>query len=210
MKIPLELPDCELCRKSNIVWIRLHDSSFNFRCSCGADLSGSLGADITVGHRGLYRSRYELMQNNDHILSMVFSATALEWELVRLYRKWHEINALEEGQDISIEEIETELRKNNKIYDKIKKTGKLLYPQGFEIFVCDSSELKNIVEQGFPSLSLNSLINDFERVLFRPRNRILHFSYDGYSKEDAIKSYNIAQLGILILNTMDKNKIEAS
>ena len=137
---------------------------------------------------------------------MVFSAMAVEWELVRLYRKWHVINALEEGQDITIEEVEASLRKNIKIYDKIKKTGKLLYPQGFEKFVCDSSELKNIVEQGFPNLSLNSLIKDFEKNLFRPRNRILHFSYDGYSKEDAAKSYNIAQLGVLILNTMDKYK----
>jgi len=207
VKIPLELPDCDRCRKSNTVWIRLHDTSFDFRCSCGEELSGSLGVGITVGYKGLYRSRYELMQNDDPILSMVFSATALEWELVRLRRKWLEINALDEGQDISIEEIEKSLRRHLKIYDKIKKTGKLLYPQGFEKFVCDSSELKNVVQQGFPSLSLDSLIKDFEENLFWPRNRILHFSYDGYAKDDAIKSYNIAQLGLLILNTMDKNNI---
>ena len=210
MKIPLELTDCDRCRKSNTIWIQLHDTSFDFRCSCGEDLSGILGTDITVGYRGLYRSRYELILNNDYILSIVFSATALEWELVRLHRKWLEINALEEGKYISIEEIEATLRKNTKIYDKIKKTGKLLYPQGFEKFVYDSSELKNMVQQGFSSLSLDSLIKDFEENLFWPRNRILHFAYDGYSKDDAIKAYNIAQLGLLILNTMDKYKIQTT
>jgi len=207
MKIPLELPDCDRCGKSNTVWIRLHDTSFDFSCSCGEELSGSLGADITVGYKGLYRSRYELTQNDDHILSMVFPATALEWELVRLHRKWVEINALDEGEDNTLEEIEESLRKNIKIYDKIKKTGKLLYPEGFEKFVCESDELRNTVQKGFPSLSLDSLIKDFEENLFWPRNRILHFSYNDYSKDVAIKSYNIAQLGLLILNTMDKNKI---
>jgi len=78
--------------------------------------------------------------------------------------------------------IEKSLRRHLKIYDKIKKTGKLLYPQGFEKFVCDSSELKNVVQQGFPSISLDSLIKDFEENLFWPRNRILHFSYDGTQK----------------------------
>lgn len=208
MKIPLELPDCYRCRKSNIVWIRLHDTSFEFRCSCSEDLSGPLDQDITVGYRGLFRSRHELMQNDDHLLSMVFSAASVEWELVRLYKKWLQIDTLKVGQEISIEAIEALLKKNSKIYDKIKKTGSLLYPQGFEKFVCDSSELKNIVEQGFPSLSLDSLIKDFEENLFWPRNSILHSAYDGYTRNDAIKSYNIAQLGLLILNTMDKNRIE--
>ncbi len=208
MKIPLELPDCYRCRKSNIVWIRLHDTSFEFYCSCGEDLSGPLGQDITVGYKGLFRSRHELMQNDDHLLSMVFSAASMEWELVRLYKKWLQIDTLEAGQEISIEAIEALLRKNSKIYDKIKRTGSLLYPQGFEKFVWDSSELKNIVEQRFPSLSLDSLIKDFEENLFWPRNSILHSAYDGYTRNDAIKSYNLAQLGLLILNTMDKSRIE--
>jgi hypothetical protein len=210
MKIPLELTTCNRCQKRNIVWIRLHDTSFVFHCSCGEDLSGYLSVDITVGYKMLIRSHYELMQNDDHLLSMVFSATALEWELVSLYKRWYEIGALEEGKEISVDEIETLLRKSNKIYDKIQRTGKVIYPQGIERFVRDSSELKNIVQQGFPSLSLDSLIKDFEKNLFWPRNRILHSAYDGYSKSDAFKSYNIAQLGLLILNTMDKSRIKSS
>jgi hypothetical protein len=70
--------------------------------------------------------------------------------------------------------------------------------------------LKNIVDQGFPGLSADSLIKDFEENLFWPRNSILHVAYDGYTRNDAIKSYNLAQLGLLILDTMDKNRIETS
>jgi hypothetical protein len=208
MKIPLELPECYRCRKSNIVWIRLHDASFEFRCCCGEDLSGPLGQDITVGYRGLFRSQYELMRNDDHILSMVFSAACVEWEICELYKKWLQIETWEADQEISIEAIEALLRKHSKIYDKIRKTGVLLYSQGFEKFVRNSGDLKNIVERGFPSLSIDSLLKDFVENLFWPRNRILHFAYDGYAKNDAIKSYNIAQLGLLILNTMDKNRID--
>lgn len=206
MKIPLELPNCNNCQNKNTVWIRLHDTSFQHKCSCGKDLSGSLSTDITIGFKGLYKSRYELIENDDHLLSMVLSATALEWEIMRLHNKWMEINVLEREQDISPNKLEELLRKHRNIYDKIKKTGKLLYPQGFESFVSETDELKMTIQQGFPSLSLNSLIKDFEENLFWPRNRILHFAYDSYSRNDAIKSYNIARLGLIILNSMDKYK----
>lgn len=172
-------------------------------------MSGTLTQDITVGYRGLFRSRYELMRNDDHILSMVFSAVCVEWEIGELYKKWFQIKTWDADQEISIEAIEALLRKHGNIYERIRKTGSLLYPQGFEKFVRNSSDLKNVVEQGIPNVSIDSLLNDFVENLFGPRNKILHSAYDGYTKSDAIKSYNIAKLGLLILNTMDKERIDA-
>jgi len=206
MKIPLKLPICGCCQNKNTVWIGIHDTSFQHRCLCGEEIAGSLGSDITIGFKGLYRSHYELMENDDHLLSMVFSAAALEWEIVRLHNKWMEINSLELGQYISTDELEKLLIKHRNIYTKINKTEKLLCPQGFESFISETDDIKMTIQQGFPSLGLDCLIKDLKENLFWPRNRILHFAYDGYSKSDAIKSYNFAKLGLTILNSMDKHK----
>lgn len=205
MKIPLNLPPCDNCHSKNRVWIQLHDSSIKYKCSCGENLSGYL-EDMTVGSKGLCRSYYELMENNDHILSMVFSATALEWEIVSLHNKWTEINALEAGKDISTEELESILRRYRTIYDKLKETGKLLYPHGFEKYVEITKDLKDTIDKGFPSLSLDTLIKDFQEKLFWPRNSILHFANTNFKRQDAITSYKIAELGIVILNSMDENR----
>lgn len=206
MKIPLHLPPCDKCGSENYVWINLNDDSFEYCCACGEDLSGSLSSDITTGFKGLYRSEYELLKNEDYILSMVFSAIALEWELVRLHNKWVHINTLDENRDISTEELEEMWRKHRNIFERIKETGRLLHPKGFEKYVAESKELRSTVEMGFPSLSIDSLIKDVHEKLFLPRNRILHFSYMDYEREDSIKSYNIAHLGLVILNSMDKNR----
>ena len=205
MKIPLNLPPCDNCHSKNRVWIQLHDSSIKHTCSCGEDASGYLG-DINVGDKGLCRSYYELMENNDHILSMVFSATALEWDIARLHNKWTEINALDAGKEMSTEELENILRSHRTIYDKLEKTGKLLYSQGFEKYVEKTEEFKDTIGKGFPSLSLDNLIKDFQKKLFWPRNRILHLANTDYERQDAEKSYNIASLGITILNSMDEHR----
>jgi hypothetical protein len=204
MKVPLNLPLCDKCGSENYVWINLHDDSFEYSCACGENLSGSLSTDITTGFKGLYRSEYELLINEDHILSMVLSAIALEWELVRLHHKWVHIDALEENEDVSNAELDEIWHKHRNIFTRIKETGRLLHPEGFEKYVSESKELRTTVKSGFPSLSIESLITDIHKNLFLPRNRILHYSCVGYKREDSIKSYNIAHLGIVILNSMDK------
>jgi len=204
MKIPLVLPPCDNCHSIYHIWIQLHDSYFKHKCTCGEDRSGVLGSEITIGYKGLYKSYYEFKENNDHILSMVFSATALEWEIVRLHNKWTQINALDTGKDISTEKLEDIMRKYRTIYDKLKETGKLLYPHGFEKYVEIAEDFKDTIDKGFPELILDTLIKDFQEKLFWPRNRILHFAFTDYEKQNAITSYNIAKLGIVILNSMDK------
>lgn len=210
MKIPLDLP-CPKCDGSTRVWIDLDETSIEKECSCGEDLTGYIGPDITVGFKALSRSRYELMDNKDHILSMVLSAAALEWEVARLYKKWMYIDALSENRDeFTQEEIEDLFRKNRTIFEKMQKTGRLLHPTGFEKYVAESEELRGTIEEGFPSLKLDTLLKDIQIHLFWPRNRILHFAFTGYSHEDAIKSYNIARLGLVILNSMDEYRRNTS
>ena len=202
MRIPLYLPACKNCNLKNQTWIGLHDHYLNYTCKCGYDQSGSIAPSITVGYKGLYRSEYECNNTHDYSLSMVFSAMAFEWELTRLIKKWKSIESLETGEYKPSEKIEEEIRKLKTIYDKTKATGKLLYPKGFENYVKQDVELRTRLKN-FPSLKLETLISDFQRNLFWPRNRIVHYGYDGYGREDAIKSYNIAYLGLVILNSMD-------
>ena len=74
-------------------------------------------------------------------------------------------------------------RKHRNIFERIKETGRLLHPKGFEKYVAESKELRTTVEMGFPGLSIDSLIQDIQENLFLPRNRILHFSYMDYKRE---------------------------
>ena len=205
MRIPLNLPTCDKCGAENYAWVNLHDDSIEYRCSCGEDFSGSI-SDITVGYRALYRSEYELLKNNDYSLSIVFSAAAFEWELRSLHNKWLNIEYLSEGKEISDKELDDIFRKNSRIVDKITAAGKMLYPEGVERFVTDRDELKKIIEEGYPSLTINDFINSIKEQLFWPRNRIIHSFYSEYDRPTAIKCYNVARLGLFITHSMDQYK----
>lgn len=209
MRIPLHLSPCTKCGKRTYVWINLHDTSFENICRCGEEHSGFLASDITVGFRALYRSQYELVETEDHILSMVFSATAVEWDLYRLFQKWMGISAMESGYQVSDETLDEMFRKHKTIFNKFKETGKLMYPQGFEKFVRLSPEFRDTVEKGFPSLQIESLIDDIREMLFEPRNRILHAACIEYDEKAAWRSYNIAHLTLLVLQGMDKYRIDS-
>jgi hypothetical protein len=88
----------------------------------------------------------------------------------------------------------------------LKKTGKLLYSHGFQKYVEKTENFKDTVDKKFTSLSLDNLIKGFQEELFWPRNRILHFANTDYERQDVEKSYDIASLGITILNSMDEHR----
>ena len=203
MKIPLYLPPCKNCNSQNLVWVNLNDNYLNHLCQCGYNQSGAIDPSVTIGHRGIYRSEFEYNNTHDYCLSIVFAAMAFEWELTRLFRKWTSIESLGSGEYLSPEQIEQRLIKHRSIYDKVKTTGKLLYPEGLDKYIKIDRELHQTLE-GFPSLSLENFIVDFQENLFWPRNRIIHSGFDEYNREDAKKCYNIARLGITILSSMDQ------
>jgi hypothetical protein len=125
---------------------------------------------------------------------------------VRLYKKWFHITKLREGNEISIDELNDIFLKHQKIVDKIKKTGKLLYPKGFKEFVSDTEELKESINNGFKSLNIETIVKDLEKNLFWPRNRIIHSSFTNYGRDDAVKIHSISRLGLFILHTLDEYK----
>lgn len=209
MKIPLQLL-CNNCKRLQTVSVNLNDTSFQLSCQCGENLLGSLSTDVTTGIKLIWRSRYELVEKKDYCLSIVFSAAALECELSRLYFKWKDISALEQDKEISNDELEKYLRNYYRISTKLEEVAKLMDPRGFTQFVKETDDLRQIVEQDFPSLTIGRLSKSFQEKLFWPRNRILHLGDSCYGIEDANRCFNIANLGLKILEVMDKNKRIAS
>ena len=206
MKIPLRVR-CDQCGNEESIFLELNEISFETKCKkCGETVPHVFGSNVTVGYRILERSYYERAERTDYPLSIVFSATAFECELTRLHFKWSEIDAAIKGTEVSDEQLEELLRKHRTIDVKIEEVCKLMDPRGFRQFVIDSPELSDIVKNGFPSLRLDHLTKDFQKKLFWPRNRILHLADTSFSKDDAIRCYNIATLGLMILDEMDEHR----
>ena len=78
-------------------------------------------------------------------------------------------------------------------------------PRGFTQFANETDGLRRMIEQGFPSLKVNCLSKSFQEKLCWPRNRILHLGDSRYAQEDANRCFNIAALGLRILEIMDGN-----
>lgn len=205
MKIPLHI-DCSECGLEHYVFVNLKDTSFEWNCTCGADLSGFLSANVTTGFKLLYRSRYELMGNHDFSLSIVFSATAVDCELSRLHFKWRSIGGLSEGRSPTDAELEEQLRSFRSIAVKMEQVCRLMHPGGVVDFVQSDHQLKETVECGFPSLELSDLSKSFQMRLFWPRNRVLHLADATFSLDDAKRCFNIATLGLRILEALDQKK----
>ena len=205
MKFPISVR-CDRCDNEELIFLSLNETSFETKCKCGDIAHHVFGSNATVGYRILERSHYEMTERTDYPLSIVFSATAFECELTRLHFKWSEINALNKETEVSDEQLEKLLRKHRTIDVKIEEVCKLMDPRGFKQFVIDSPELSNIVKNGFPSLRLDHLTKHFQEKLFWPRNRVLHLADTSFSKDDGIRCYNIATLGLRILDEMDKHR----
>ena len=189
-----------------LIFINLYDTSFERECNCGDIYSGFFGSDVTVGYKILFRSRYELIEREDYSLSIVFSAAAFECELSHLHFKWNNIAALETGIQVSDNQLEELLRRYGSIDVRIEEVSKLIYPLGFKEFVKSSIELSQTVINGFPSLRLDELTTDFQQKLFWPRNRVLHLADTSFKKDDATRCFNIATLGLKILEELDRKK----
>lgn len=205
MKIPL-LIKCDECGCEEYIFINLDESSFEQKCKCGDSVPSFFDGSVTVGYKLLWRSNYELLQTKDYPLSIVFSAAAVECELTRLHFKWNEIDAIGQDYDVTDEQLEAMLRKYRTIDKKIEGVSELLYPNGLVSFVESSPALLDIINNGFPSLSVASLARDFQRTLFWPRNRVLHLADATFTYDDAKHGFNIASLGLRIFDQMDKNR----
>ena len=81
-----------------------------------------------------------------------------------------------------------------------------MFPDGLGKFIQLETDLLNNIKNDFPSLDEKNLAESFQKKLFSPRNRILHLGDSTHTKDDAIRCFNIAELGLKILDRMHEHK----
>jgi hypothetical protein len=171
---------------------------------------------MSVSWLMLAKANHEFRTREDYSMTILMSAMAVEAELARVFFKWTQIDWLEgakSGQDRSgwgavprsqPERLEDEYRRlGTRIAQKIERVGEFLHPAGIDEFVKADDELRQKIETGYPSLTIGSLAESFQQSLFRPRNRFVHSGYVDHTKDEALRCYNIASLGVEILARMD-------
>jgi hypothetical protein len=205
-KVPLQL-ECSQCKEPASVKIHLDATTFDWTChKCGFHHPSFLGLDVTIGFLILGRSRYELCIERDFSMAIVMAAMAFDSELSRLFGKWKQIDTGKAGKVFDREECERELRDFKTINRKIDEVSKLLVGKGVDDFVSSCAELYETISIRFKSIRIGSLPEDFQRQLFWPRNKVLHWGDAKNSYEDAARCWSIANLGLLILRRMDEER----
>jgi hypothetical protein len=205
-KVPLSLK-CHNCKEPFTHRVHLGMNSFDWTCpKCGFEHPSFLGLDVTVGVLLLEKSRYELLQEKDFPMAVVFAAMAFESELSRLFLKWKEIECHAAGSDLDREQCERELRDLKTINRKIDEVSQLLVNSSMDDFVSSKKHLRDQISSGFKSIRVDTLVADFQKHLFWPRNKVLHWGDAKNSYEDAARSYSIANLGLIILREMDSDR----
>jgi hypothetical protein len=202
-KVPLQLK-CHRCKEPFTHKVHLGQTSFDWtRPECGFTHPSFLGLDLTVGVLLLEKSRYELLQEKDFSMAVVFAAMAFESELSRLFLEWKEIECLGIGAELDREECERQLRDFKTINRKMEWVSQFLVNSGMDDFVSSKTQLRDDISTGFTSVRVGTLAADFQQHLFWPRNKVLHWGDAKNSYEDAAKCYSIANLGLIILRAMD-------
>lgn len=205
-KVPFPLK-CHSCKEPYTHKVHLGETSFDWTCpKCGFEHPSFLGLDITVGVLLLEKSRYELLQEKDFSMAVVFAAMAFESELSRLFLKWKEIECLTTGAELDREECERQLRDFKTINRKIEGVSQFLVNSSIDDFVSSKTHLHDQISTGFKSIRVGTLAADFQQHLFWPRNKVLHWGDAKNSYEDAARCYSIANLGLIILREMDSDR----
>lgn len=206
LKVPLQL-NCSQCTRPASLKIHLDATSVEWNCeNCGTENSGFFGSDVTIGVLLLERSGHEINTERDYSMCIVMAAMAFDTELSRLFGKWKELDANRTGEPFDRELCQRELRSFGTIDQKIETVSLLLVRKGIDEFVSTRQNLADVISTGFESLRLGSFAKDFQKQLFWPRNKILHWGDVKHSEVDATRCYGLAKFGLQILREMDKER----
>ena len=107
------------------------------------------------------------------------------------------------------DECEKELRELRSIDRRIDAVSHLLVSKTMDEYVRPIEEFHEPIERRFPSLHVGSLPKDFQEALFWPRNSVLHRGDTGHTEEDAARCFSIAQMGLPILTSMNRERVGA-
>lgn len=178
-------------------------------CSkCGAHtyLVAPLGNIVTA--LVMERVKKEL-ENNDATVAIMLSAIAVEGQMSYLFFKWKKIDS---GK-LSITHGDEDKGEWEKEWDEMRSIGKRLdelsrYLTDFDF---DKFAKQNKMWL-FPTLKkfnpANSVKKFLQEQLFERRNRIVHFGYLDFEKEQADECFTLTLALIRLLDAMDKVRIK--
>ena len=210
MRIPIPLR----CKNghSYVATIDLSQTSIEASCpTCGDETTAYLSSGLTVGFRILQRSKSEINESQEYSVSIIFSAMAFECELSRLFGKWKNL-AQAPGETLwTPEQLEEMLREFGSIKSRIEKVTQTIHPGGMVEFLRSSENLAKHIQENFSTedVSVETIGTDIEKKLFWPRNRVLHHAIP-HGKQDAVKCWRLAALGLFILAEMDSKRASGS
>ena len=211
--LPSYLIGCFKCKKPNSVPIPIHKSAMKWKCVCGN--INSVSISMHIGDK-LLQMAYMCYQNEDYMGTIVYSAFAVE---CRLSQQWLILTKLKRITDayqsrekplievinkMTDEALEKELRNIGSINNKFKKFEKLACPEGIENFLSQQEIAEILIN--FPSLKIPSFFKDVEETIFWPRNHIIHIGLKEYSKEEAERVYNVANLTLGIIDKLSQRQ----
>jgi hypothetical protein len=196
--------NCQECAAPARLVVHLNAHRLEWKCDqCGHNNSGLF--DSTTGLNVLSRSFHELKIVEDYSMCIVLAAMAFEAQLSWLHRKWRGIEASLADNPVDDAALEEELREHRTIAEKIEAICVHVQPLGLDGFVDSTGDLRESLNR-FPSLQGDRLSTQFQKKLFWPRNRILHAGYADYSQQDAERCYTIAQFGLSVLHSLDRDR----
>lgn len=159
-----------------------------------------------VAERLLYRSQAEL-ENGDFTMPIICSAMAIETALTRLFLKWKEIEQFSATPISGAARAawETEYRTGigrGGFANSANFVSRYLTSKSFDSFAALIKAGLNIPESHLKTTYIHE-------ELFNRRNRIMHWGYVGYEKQDAQRALDAAFAAIAVLRVMDKQKADA-
>ncbi len=203
MKIPLLLP-CE-CGLTQTIHIDADESSFDWTCDrCKENHSCFFDNEFTKSDKILRRAGAECKQE-EFAISIILSALAFECELSRLFMKWKDIEALRRNEHFDAEAAGEELRNLRSIKKKISFISTYLDPTGIDDVVRQTPAIEKHLK-AVPTLKVGELIDGLEKVIFYPRNEIMHLGRTNQTKTQAMQALNASQIGLWICQELDHRK----
>jgi len=132
---------------------------------------------------------------------------AFETEQLRLYRKWHSIEKITYNDSkYADKEVREIFRQAKGVKDTINKTIRKITDMSFNEYIARDTDLVKSMKEIYPEFNGKDPLSYFHKIIFKPRNDIIHGCYYSHSEKDAVAVYNMAYNGVVILHSIDKER----
>jgi hypothetical protein len=160
-----------------------------------------------VGTRIFNRAWMEL-NNGDITLAIILSALAVECEMARLFIKWNELDLPRTPTLADRDKLEEQWHDFRNISLRIEEVSKLLTGENFDAFLQRNPGLLTPVQTKYSAFAPlgTSPKKSFVELLFKKRNRIVHFGEIDFGPPDGEICFTLAAALFLVMKVMDDKR----